>query len=115
MAYRPSIPFTTALIICRPKVQKINGVNSKTLDRSTDFQIFASFRTFGGTEREVNGVYSIVDTADIETWYRPDIKSDCFVILPDTNAVYRIIGDVENIERRNQFLRFKVERVKGEV
>lgn len=115
MAYRPSIPFTTALRIISPKVVKVNGVNSKTPDLDNSFLINAAFRSFGGTEQTINGVFSIIDTADIETWYRPDITSEKYVMVESTRALYRILGDPENIEMRNQFLRFKIERVKGQV
>lgn len=74
-----------------------------------------NFSTFGGTEREVNGVYSIEDTAEVTAWYAPDLKSgDRIRILP-TGAEYEIIGEPENIELRNQEMRFKVRRVKGGV
>lgn len=38
--------------------------------------INCSFMSFGGTMTTVNGVLSVVDTANIETWYTPEIKSD---------------------------------------
>ena len=34
----------------------------------------ANFKTYGGTERESNGVYFVEDTANVVCWYRPDIK-----------------------------------------
>lgn len=113
--YRPSLPFSTALVVLKPEIVKVNGVQQKIPDLDKGFTIFASFRTFGGTENTVNGIYSIIDTADVETWWRPDITSDCYIAIPDTGAVYRILGDVENIYRRNQFVRFKIERVNGKV
>jgi hypothetical protein len=77
-------------------------------------QIFCRFRTFGGTETTVNGVLVVENTATIETWYRPDIKSDC--ILKDVSGLsYEILGTPEDIEQRHQFLRFKVRAIKGGV
>lgn len=114
MAYRPTIPFTTALIVLKPNVENVQGVRTKTLpDTAEGFQINGAFRTYGGTESSVDGVYSIIDTADVETWYRPDITSDCFIRMANNGALYEIIGEPENIEMRNQFLKFKVRRVKG--
>ena len=55
----------------------------------------------------------VEDTANIECWYRPDIKSDCRVGLLSTGAIYDIINEPENIDMRNQFLKFKVLRYKG--
>lgn len=112
--YRPSAPFDTALIILKPTYKKVAGVRTKVLpDLSDGFKINAVFRSYGGTETTVDGVYSIVDTVDVETWYRPDITSDCIVVVTNTGARYRIINEPENISNRNQFLKFKLERVKG--
>ena len=74
---------------------------------------FGSFKTYGGTEREVNGAYSVENTAIIETWFRPDIRSNCRIGLPDSGMIYDILGEPENIAMRNQFLKFKVIQVKG--
>lgn len=111
--YRPSAPFNVALTVRKPTYTKAVGVNKANYSAENEFQIFGTFKTYGGTESNVNGVYSIIDTAEIETWYRPDITSDCQIILIETGAKYRIMGDVENINRRNMFMKFKVEREKG--
>ena len=112
--FKPSLPFVTALIVLKPSYEKVAGVRSKVLpDLDEGFTIFGSFKTYGGTEKNVDGLYSIVDTADIETWYRPDITSDCVIVLAGTGATYEILNEPENIERRNQFLKFKVKRIKG--
>ena len=112
--FRPSLPFTTALMVLKPTYEKVAGVRTKVLpDLKDGFQIFASFKSYGGTETTVNGVYSIVDTVDVETWYRPDITSDCVIVLPSTGAQYQLMNDPENINNRNQFLKFKIERIKG--
>lgn len=112
--YRPSLPFTTALIVLKPTYNNVLGARAKTLPAVADgFQINASFKSYGGTETDVDGVYSIIDTAHVETWYRPDITSDCIVVVASTGTRYEIINEPENIEMRNQFLKFKVRRVKG--
>lgn len=110
--YRPSGVFNVSLIVKKPVYTKVNGVRAKTYI-GDGFRIFGTFRTFGGTEANVNGVYSIIDTAEIETWYRPDITSDCRITLEATGAEYQILGDVENIGMRNKYLKFKVQRDKG--
>ena len=112
--YRPSLPFSTALIVLKPTYEKVAGVRSKVLpDLENGFKIFGTFKTYGGTERTEDGLYSIIDTAEVETWYRPDITSDCIVVLASTGAKYEILNEPENISQRNQFLKFKVRRVKG--
>ena len=90
----------------------INGVTVKTYEPDGIVR-FCNFSTYGGTERDVNGLLSVEDTAQVVTWFEPDIKSgDCIRILT-TNVDYEIIGEPENIEMRHQDMTFKVRRVKG--
>ena len=74
---------------------------------------FGSFRTFGGAENVENGVYTLIDTGTIDTWYRPDIKADCRIYICETEQVYEIISDPEDIDMRHQYLQFKVRKVGG--
>lgn len=117
--FRPSLPFATALIVLKPTIQKVMGVNKKLLpDLKDGILIYASFKTYGGTrseEKNVDGLIAIEDTAYVQTWYRPDITSDCVVVVAQTGAQYEIINEPENINCRNQFLKFMVRRVKGGV
>lgn len=114
--YRPTNPFSVPLILLKPTISVVAGVRTKVLpELQNGILIFGSFKTYGGTEKTVDGLYSIEDTADVETWFRPDITSDCVIALADTGTQYRIINEPENIDRRNQFLKFKVQRVKGGV
>lgn len=110
--YKPTSPFSVALLLYSPIYANISGVRKKTYP-NTGETFFGSFKTYGGTETTVNGIYSIMDTADIETWYNPDIRSDCRVQVAGTDKVYEVVGEPENIEMRNQFMKLKVRRVKG--
>lgn len=110
--YRPSLPFSAPLRLHKPTYTKVNGVPVASFE-GEGILFFGTFKTYGGTEQTINGLYSVVDTAEIETWYRPDITSDCIIELADTGARYGIMGEPENINRRNQFLKIKVQRVKG--
>jgi hypothetical protein len=74
---------------------------------------FCNFKTFGGTESVVNGKLVIENTAQVTTWFRPDVKASDRMILLDDLSEWDIISDPENIERRNQFLVFKVRKVTG--
>ena len=110
--YKPSFPFSTAVELLTPTYTNSKGVQVKTFpDRGT--RLTVSFMTYGGQESNVNGVYSVLDTASIETWYRPDITSECRIKLLATGQVYEILGKPENINMRNQFLKFKVRAVEG--
>ena len=102
------------LMLLIPTYSDAYGVAQKTFPAMKDgILIYGSFRTFGGTERDVNGLYSIENTATVETWFRPDIKSNCRIGIPATGEVYEILGEPENINMRNQFLKFKVRAIKG--
>lgn len=112
--YRPKDNFNVPMKLLVPVTANVSGVVKKTFPEDGAL-FFGSFKSYGGTmvmEKTVNGLFSIEDTATIETWYRPDIKSDCRIKL-ETGAVYDIINEPENIEMRNQFMKFKVKRVKG--
>lgn len=112
--FRPNeaAQMTTPMMLQTPKTEKVNGVLTKTFS-DVDGVIFANFKTYGGTERVVNDIVVVEDTANIVCWYRPDIKSGCRVKRLTDNAVYEIIGEPENIEQRNMILKFKVKRAKG--
>ena len=111
MSYRPSEPYSTP-------VELLNVIETKTV-RGSDVKVYStegeviycSFKTYGGTETTVNGVLSVVDTANVETWYRPDISSSSRIKLG--SKTYEVMGEPEDIEQRHQFLKFKVRGVKG--
>ena len=107
--YKPSGPFVVPAILQVPTTTTVKGVQKKTYEKKDD--IFISFRTFGGTEKTSNDVITVENTGTVETWYRPDIKSDCRLIIDD--LPYEILGSPENINMRNQYLVFKVRAVKG--
>ena len=91
--------------------EKYNGVNRCIYPADGDV-IFVSWKSYGGTDTTVNGVYSVLDTAVITTWYRPDITANCRILRAD-GAIYEIVNEPENIEQQSTFLQFKVRRVKG--
>lgn len=114
MAYRPILDNTIPLILLIPTYRTVSGVAVKDYPSiSSGTLIYGSFKTYGGTEWNVNNLYSIEDTAIVETWYRPDIKSDCRIYVPSNGGTYEIWNEPENINMRNQFIRFKVRRYKG--
>ena len=120
--FRPSeaAQMVTSLRLQRPVYAVAYGVNKKTWETVSGV-IMANFKTFGGTEKTDNGILTVEDTAQVVCWYRPDIKGNCRVVLLDGNEdtdnakCYEILGEPENIEQRNMFLKFKVRRIKGGV
>lgn len=117
--YKPNLDNQIPLVLLVPSYSTVHGVDKKlfpTVEKAllnTDNLFFGSFKTYGGTKRDVNGVYSIEDTANIETWFRPDITSDCRIARATDGATFDIINEPEDINQRHQFLKFKVKRVKG--
>ena len=109
--YRPAQPFNVPAQILTATYTKVNGVNKKTFTEGDNF--FCSAKSYGGTEKTINGVYLVEDTMQIETYFRPDITSIDHIKLLDDNSEWEIITPPENIERRNRFLVFKVRRLKG--
>lgn len=113
--YKPEVPFNVPMKLLTPTTVKVKGVNKKAFPNPDDAPlIFGSFRTFGGTESTVNGVFTVIDTATVETWFRPDIKPNCRIYLCESGDTFEVVGTPENIEMRNQYLKFRVQRVGGE-
>lgn len=113
-SFRPSEPFNVPMRLLVPTSERIQGVLKKGFsDPESSELFFGSFRTFGGTENVQNGVFTLIDTATINTWYRPDIKADCRIYLCETEQEYEIISDPEDITMRHQYLQFKVRKVGG--
>lgn len=110
MSYRPSEPYCTPVELFNPTYETVKGVPKKVYPETGEV-IFCSFKTYGGTETTINNQLTVVDTANVETWFRPDITSASQLRLGD--KVYEVMGEPENIEQRNQFLKFKVRGVKG--
>jgi len=109
--YKPSGPFNVPLFLFVPTSTTVKGSPKKVYPNEGEL-IYCSFRTFGGTEKVVNDLLTVEDTVIIETWFRPDIKSDCR--LKDEGGVeYEILGTPENINQRNQYLKFKMRAIRG--
>ena len=94
-----------------PASTTYNGVAGPVYPAS-GLLIYINFKSYRGTEAAVNGIISVIDTALVTTWYRPDIKANCRIKLA-SGEIYEIISDPENVELQNKYLTFKVEKVKG--
>lgn len=110
--FKPDLPYTTAIELLIPTYTVKKGVRVKTFP-DKGIRLNCSFKTYGGSEYTVNGMYAILDTAWIETWYRPDIEADCRIKVLQTGRVYEIMIPPENVNMRNQFSRFKVKAIEG--
>lgn len=101
----------TPMMLQKPTEKKQYGVATKSWEDVG--QIFVNFKSYGGTESVSNDVLSVIDTAQIVTRYRPDIKSDCRLVRLSDGAAFEILGEPENWVMESMFLSFKVRRVKG--
>lgn len=110
--FSPSFPYSTPIELLIPATEIIKGTPVKTYP-ANGIRLNCSWKTYGGTETTQNGLFSVIDTARIETWYRPDIMSDCRIKDIQTGVIYKILGNPEDINRRHQFMAFKVEAVRG--
>lgn len=111
--YRPQGVFNVSFMVLNPTyIEKLGNVIPVYPDESEEI-VNCSFRTFGGTKTEVNGVFAIKNTAVIECWYTPYIKSDTRLKRLEDGVIFEIMTDPEDIDYRHQFLKFKVERLKA--
>lgn len=109
--YQPQVPFNVPAVHLKQTTEKINGVNQPTFTEGETF--YCSAKSYGGTEKTVNGVYVIEDTWTIDTWYNPAFKKGDRVRFLDDETEFEILASPENINRRGQYMRFKVSRIGG--
>lgn len=113
--YDPQMPFDVPMKLLIPTSTVVKGVTKKVFPQPEDVTevFFGSLRTYGGTENMSNDVYTVYDTAVIDTWYNPAITSDCRVCICETGEIYEVISRPENIGMRHQYLHFKLQKVGG--
>lgn len=112
-AYKPQVPFTVPTLHLKrsEKPEKINGVNQYTYTEGETF--FCSTKSYGGTPKTVNGVVVIEDTWNVDTWFNPNLKKGDKVRFLDDNTEFEILASPESINRRGQYMRFKVRKIGG--
>lgn len=110
MNYKPDLPYDTPVKLFNPTYETVLGAPKKVYPEKGEL-VFCKFKTYGGTETTINGQLTVVDTANVETWYRPDITSASQIRLGSKK--YEVMGEPEDIEQRHQILKFKVRGVNG--
>lgn len=109
--YEPRTPFDVSAIHMIRDTEKTNGVNNESFTDGDNF--YCSAKSYGGTEKIVNGVLVIEDTWEIDTWYNPAIKAKDRIRFLGDDTVYEVLARPENINRRGQWMRFKVVAIGG--
>ena len=108
------MPFDVAMKLLIPTETMVKGVTKKSFPTPENgILFFGTFRTFGGSEFTSNDVYTVYDTAIIDTWYNPDITSDCRICICETGEIFEVINRPENIGMRHQYMQFKVQKIGG--
>ncbi len=101
----------TPCMLLIPTITKVYGVTTKAFEEKAQFN--CNFSSYGGTESQNDDVITIQDTAQVITFYNPDIKANCRIKRLTDGAAFDILGEPENLEMRNKLISFKVQRVKG--
>ena len=109
--YAPQVPFNVPARHLPRTITKVNGVNQESFVEGKGF--FCSAKSYGGTEKQVNGVTVIEDTWLIDTWFNPAFKKGDKIRFLDDNCEYEILASPENINRRGQYMRFKAVAIGG--
>lgn len=109
--FEPSLPFDTPALLLKMQTEKINGVNQPTYTEAHQF--FCSAKSYGGTEKQVNGVTVIEDTWTVDAYYDPAFDAGDKIRFLDDNTEFKILARPENINRKGLYMRFKVTRVGG--
>lgn len=109
--YKPNLPFNVPAMLLKRSLTKVNGVNQESFTEKIAF--FCSAKSYGGTEKQVNGVTVIEDTWTIDTWFNPDFRKGDKIRFLDDGTEYEILASPENINRRGQYMRFKAVGIGG--
>lgn len=110
--YQPQAPFNVPFKVLSATLTKVNGVNTTTFVEGTEIY-FCSAKAYVGTNKTINDVNAEEDTLTIDTYYIPTLKKNDHIVLLDDNSEWLVPLTPENINRRNQYSRFKVVRVHG--
>lgn len=110
--YKPNLPFNVPFHILSLEKVFINGVKSQKY-MENDATYFGSVKSYGGTEKTVNGVYVIEDTIVVDMWYTPNLKTKDRIKLLEDGSVYEVMNTPEDINRHHKWMQFKAVRVHG--
>lgn len=111
---KPPEQMVTPMRLQHRSITNVSGAKEATYaDAEVDPIIMCNFKSKGGTEAVHNGQYIILDTATVQTWYRPDIKKGDRLILEQDGSAWDIKGNPENVEMRNQLLILKLQNAGG--
>jgi hypothetical protein len=112
--YKPAKDFNTPMLLYVVTGYTKNMGVETPVHATEGILFYGSFATYGGTERTVNDVVVVEDTATVETWYNPAFTASARVALANASGkLYEIVGEPENIEQRNLYTKMKLTAVRG--
>lgn len=110
--YQPYAPFNVPFKILSSTQKRVNGiVINEYMEQDSIY--FCSARAYINSNRNVNDLNSEEDTLVIDSYYIPDLKRNDRIRLLDDDSVWELTLTPENINRRNQYSRFKVVKIHG--
>lgn len=110
--YEPNLPFNVPALQLKRSIKKVNGVNTEVFTEAKK-PFFCSAKSYGGTEKVVNGVVVIEDTWNIDAFYNPTFGKGDKIRFLDDNTEFEVLASPENINRQGQYMRFKVKHIGG--
>ena len=96
-------------------VTKDGGGSQKVTyaDFATNPNVWAKVIFAHGTESVSSEAVKNTSHATVTIRYRTDVNATCAVVM--NGETWKIVGTIDNIQNRNQYLEFQVELVKGSV
>ena len=113
--YQPNVPFNVPFKILNAKITKVNGVNSVDYPDQNEVNeiYFCNAKAYVGISKNINDINAEEDTLTVDTYWIPSLQRNDRIVLLDDNTVWELTVHPENINRRNQYSRFKVVRIRG--
>ena len=105
----PIREFVTPAIHKKTNVEMVNGRTQKDVVEVATIR--GKFKQKGTSELNANGLLVVNDKTSYITWWKADFESGD--ILTIYGIDYEVKGTPENVEMRNMFCVFKVQRVRG--
>lgn len=110
--YVPSSILNVPARIWNSVEKRVNGVMSREYEPCEDV-IWVGAKSYGGTEKNVDGIYTIEDTIEFTMYYNPEMKSSSRLELLGDGSMWEVLNTPENIDMRGAFMRFKGRRLHG--
>lgn len=110
--YVPTAVLNIPARIWHCKYVRQNGVQKAVYEPDDDV-IWLGAKSYGGTEKTVDGVYAVEDTMDFTGYYTPKLLSQDRVQLLGDGSFWEVLNTPENIDMRGAFMKFKGRRYKN--